>query len=36
MGGYGAFQLEIVPTHKELTETLVYEVPVYPDATSGT
>jgi peptide/nickel transport system substrate-binding protein len=31
MGGFGGFQLEIVPTHKELPETLIYEVPVYPE-----
>jgi peptide/nickel transport system substrate-binding protein len=31
MGGFGGFQLEIVPTHKELPETQIYEVPVYPE-----
>jgi len=30
-GGFGGFQLEIVPTHKELPETLIYEAPVFPE-----
>jgi ABC-type transport system substrate-binding protein len=31
MGGFGGFQLEIVPAHKDLPETLIYEEPVYPE-----
>jgi peptide/nickel transport system substrate-binding protein len=31
MGGFGGFQLDIVPTHEELPETLIYEVPVFPE-----
>jgi ABC-type transport system substrate-binding protein len=30
-GGFGGFQLEIVPTHKDLPETLIYEAPVFPE-----
>src|SRR4051812_6037017 len=31
MGGFGGFQLEIVSTHKDLPDTVVYEDPVYPE-----
>jgi peptide/nickel transport system substrate-binding protein len=31
MGGFGGFQLDIVPTHQELPETLIYEQPVFPE-----
>lgn len=30
-GGFGGFQLEIVPTHKDLPDTVIYEVPVFPE-----
>jgi ABC-type transport system substrate-binding protein len=30
-GGFGGFQLEIVPTHQDLPDTLIYEVPVFPE-----
>ena len=30
-GGFGGFQLEIVPTHKDLPETVIYEAPVFPE-----
>jgi ABC-type transport system substrate-binding protein len=30
-GGFGGFQLEIVPTHQQLPETLIYEAPVFPE-----
>lgn len=31
MGGFGGFQLEVVPTHKDLPDTLIYEAPVFPE-----
>jgi hypothetical protein len=31
MGGFGGFQLEIVPAHKDLPETVIHEEPVFPE-----
>ena len=31
MGGFGGFQLDIVPTHQELPDTLIYEVATFPE-----
>jgi ABC-type transport system substrate-binding protein len=31
MGGFGGFQLDIVPTHKDLPATQIYQVPVFPE-----
>ncbi len=31
MGGFGGFQLDVVPTHKDLPATQIYQVPVFPE-----